>query len=52
MAEIFAQAGFRLGILSEPELSLRLRVITGPKLGEAGADAIEYAIGFGVFLQL
>ena len=36
--------------MSQLEFRRSLRIVTLPKPGEATADAIEYAIGFGVLL--
>ena len=52
MGEIFAQTGFRLGILSELEFRHSLHIVTRPKPSEPGADVIEYAIGLGILLLL
>src|SRR5438477_382052 len=41
---------FRLQVRTRRAAGGRRIRTPGPKLGEAGADAIEYAIGFGVFL--
>ena len=50
IGEIFSQALFSLGILPQVVFRRTQYVVTGPKPGEAGADAIEYAIGFGILL--
>ena len=50
MNAIFAQADFCLAILSELEFRRSLHIVTRPKRSKAGADAIEYPIGFGILL--